>query len=178
MPTNMEDALKKAGIRTPTQFERVWRWLKDHQGKTSSEVAVGTKLDSPGLVSTILSQMENRKMIYSALEYRRHTKGAKRNHIKCWYTVVSLKEYVLLPKTKKITVPRTPATVLPSTPEVLKMEVEPKVPTNSLAWPNTDLNILSVEKERRINIESLSVKEAYDLYQQLLRYFGPKPPIV
>lgn len=59
-------AFKAAGIKTPTQIERIWTWLKDHQPQSAKAIEVALHLPQ---ASSMLSQMEKRGMVTSKLVY-------------------------------------------------------------------------------------------------------------
>ena len=164
MPTVMEQALKQAGIKTPTLFERAWNWVKDHPGHTSSEVGIGLRLDKKGLASTVLSQLAARGMVHGKLEHRRGIRGAKNSSLLCWSVEPSMESYELLPKVNK----KAPTAKMFSTVMCKGTNIGANIGAAPSPLPAPNLS------KPAVNIEMLTVKEAYDLYQQLLRYFGAK----
>jgi hypothetical protein len=109
--TNLEIALKAAGVPVPVLNKRVWGWLKDHPGKTSNEVAVALGI-TVSRASGALNYMENRKMVVANPRQSR-TSGRKLKE----YSALG-REYQLLPLVK-------PA---PPPPPVVRVEPPPRTP--------------------------------------------------
>lgn len=90
--TDLHIALAAAGVQLPTQTQRIWVWLKDHQPQTAKAISAALHLaQSP----TLLSSMEKRGMVTSKLEHSRLTGGTVK-----WYSTVG-RAYELLPVPKK-----------------------------------------------------------------------------
>lgn len=92
--TNMEIALKDAGVKLPPLSQRVWQWLKDNGAHSAVDLAVELKVPLPSVRAT-LTVMVRRKML--SLIKRTDHKGQRiHNH----YGALG-REYELLPEPAK-----------------------------------------------------------------------------
>lgn len=139
---NVTDALKTAGVKVPPLNKRVWLWLHDHPNKTYTEIGAAIN-EPPSNVSGTLSAMQKRGMVQGAREYMRGT-----NRLVTRYCTLG-KSFALKP--------------LP-TP---KLEAEPKVEVQVAA----ELPKMPPEAVAKSLLDTLSVKEAFALYQELRAMF-------
>lgn len=96
MVTSMKRALQVSGVPILTLNQRIWQWLKDHQGKTAAEVAAALG-ETAGNISSCLGKMFDRGMVTRVLEP--HKKGTRGVDFFRYSTHPKLKEYELLPIT-------------------------------------------------------------------------------
>lgn len=113
--TVVEQALKKAGVKTPPQGQRVWMYLHDHPhvlGRTSMEIskALGIKNNS---VSSVISDMCDRGMVTSH-SVPRKTGSTVKHYKAVGDTYERLPRLKRPPETAKWS-PATPATLTPVT---------------------------------------------------------------
>lgn len=138
-------AFKAAGIKTPTQFQRVWTWLKDHQPQTAKAVDAALSLPQ---ASSLLSQMEKRGMVSSSKEFDRRTGFNVKRFI------AAGREYELLPLPKAAEPAPKPKA------EVFNVQFAPMQPSKA-----------PVQLEK-FNLESMTIAEARQAYHQLRAMFG------
>lgn len=79
-------------VKMPTRMEVIWRWVKDHPNRTSSEVAKAVHVDTQQ-VYALIWQMLQRKMLA-------RQRGSRMGKGVWEYTAVG-KEYELLPMPPK-----------------------------------------------------------------------------
>ena len=79
-------------VKMPTRMEVIWRWVKDHPTRTSSEVAKAVHMDTQQ-VYALIWQMHQRKMLT-------RQRGSRMGTGVWEYTAVG-KEYELLPTPHK-----------------------------------------------------------------------------
>ena len=145
-------AMKQAGVALPPQNKRIWLWLKDHPSKTTKELS--SALNMPlGIVSTLVSDMYKRGMV-SVVRVPTTTRHGSVGR----YSTIG-REFELLPKVKVKAKPAL-APVPVSQPVVEKQEPVKVIPKDEPA--PTAAHIL----------ETMSVKQAYELYVSLHEMFG------
>lgn len=143
--TTIGKAIKDAGIAIPTN-KRIWQWLKD-QGKPRTSAEIGHALNlKASISSSILSQMQVRRMVAGDKQFSNHVGRSV-----TYYTAIG-KSFVVLPVPKDLAV--LPASKTPITDEII--DVEPK------------------QSKTDALLSTLSVVDAYDLYQRLHAMFNPK----
>lgn len=96
----MTNALKEAGMKTPTVMYRIWNWLKDHPEKTAEDVTKA--LGMTYSVQTQLLDMERRGMlkVYSDVSRKRGLGGVEYKIKR--YSVTNTSRYELLPRVKQV----------------------------------------------------------------------------
>jgi len=102
-------ALKAAGVATPTQSELIWRRVKEQPGMTAKGIGVSLTSIKKSSISTLLSAMEKRGMVYT-----KRTSGRSRTY----YTDMVAFELLPLPKAKAPAAP-VPVPVLSPPPKPL-----------------------------------------------------------
>jgi hypothetical protein len=95
--TNMEQAMKKAGVKLPL-MHRAWLMVKDHPGATSPRIAQLLKAKEANVSST-MSQLRRRKMVDFKMETvkGRMGIGTGTREIYTYSVPARMKEYELLP---------------------------------------------------------------------------------
>lgn len=144
-PPAVAVALKKAGLRTPSQMLQIWTWVKDHPRVLATDI--GSTLPIPmSSVSSVLAQLVARKMMQGKKEWSVHAKREL-----TYYTAIG-KTYELLPDVR-------PKPLKPSAPASLAVAepAQEPTPTRSTIEEMTD---------------RLTVGEARALYRVLDRMFG------
>ena len=142
-------ALKTAGVKLPSQMKRIWTYIKDHPNTTRD--TLGKALNLPaGNISSLLTQMLNRKMITRTEDSRRIMRSGISKFETVWVYNTDMGEYEILPVCKKKAEPArsAPGPVLHVTP--------PPVPA-----------LLTTR-----NIPDMKLSDARDLYLELKKYFG------
>lgn len=145
--TAIERALRTAGAPLPSQTQRIWMWLKDHQPQSAKQVAAAMHLPQ---ASSMLSQMEKRRMVTSTLDYDRSTC----RHTKKFHTVG--REYEYLP------LPIKPVVVKP-TAQVFAIQFPPSVAPEAVQC--------SQAGPTAFDLDSLTIAEARALYKRLAPMF-------
>ena len=145
-------ALKTAGVKLPSQMKRVWTYIKDHPNSTRDTLIKALKLPSGG-VSSLLSQMVNRKMVNRKKERRICTRAGVSKPLTVWVYHTDLVAYEVLPAFEKIT-GKKKVTLAPES----VIHLTPKEPAPALltTW----------------NIPDMKLSDARDLYLELKKYFG------
>lgn len=97
----MTNAMKEAGIKTPTVRYRIWNWLKDHPEKTCEDITKA--LGSTYPLDTQIGDMYKRGMLTVYKEPSRKTNVTGAHPMVGRYSVANPKAYELLPlpKTEK-----------------------------------------------------------------------------
>lgn len=149
-------ALKLAGVRTPTQPERIWRVIKDHPGITSSRVAEITGVPHNN-TSSLAKTMVDRGMLTMDTQQLR-VKGPRGSWIVRKVAVFTVDprmngEYEMRPAPLK---PKAAVTFVAPKAAVTPAK-EPAAP----ATPKT-------------NIDHLTLGEARSLYDALHQLFGAR----
>ena len=135
----MSKALKAAKISLPGN-QRIWRWVKDNPGHTATEIALALNMKKSD-VSSLLGDMSQRPGVMT----RKSDSVVGSNRTVFRYAVPArMKEFELLPKTKK----------------VVEAELAVPVPVEVAAPPKS-------------LIETLTVRQAFELYQELCKMFRP-----
>ena len=95
--TNMEQAMKKAGVKLPL-MHRAWLMVKDHPGATSPRIAQLLKAKEADVSST-MSQLRRRKMVDFKMETvkGRMGIGTGTREVYTYSVPARMKEYELLP---------------------------------------------------------------------------------
>lgn len=131
--------------------KRVWLWLKDHLGKTSSEICAGLNT-SASFIGPAISDLQRRGMVKWV-----HQRLTHRDNRLCrvYYVIGSSNKFELQPRIKPSLTDRSKAkktVVRRSASKQLELKLDaPPV---------------------KIDINSLSVAEARELYDQLKKIFG------
>lgn len=171
--TIIADKLKAAGVKIPSMQERVWRIVRDNPGGLTSARAtdiMGVAVTS-GSVSSLLSQMEARKMVQSKFEKRRTNgpHGAYERNVKVYYT--TLREYELLPMPRK------------ETAASRAMDAAQQVVEQVKAPPSPVTTVIPDEKPRFVPpplpsalkyVEHMTIAQARSVYAILHDMFGSK----
>lgn len=98
----MTNAMRTAGMKTPTVMYRIWNWLKDHPEKTAEDITKA--LGSTYPLNTQITDMYRRGMLTVYKDKSPHNNGLGFRNTVFRYSVVNVREYVLLPTPKKKTV--------------------------------------------------------------------------
>ena len=105
---DMKTAMVSAGFKAPTQMETVWRAVKEMQPVGYEAIARRTGIKSSG-VSSILSDMEKRGMVYSRGARGKGPAGKSKEYL------TDADTYVRLSPIGTVTKPVAPATAAPAT---------------------------------------------------------------
>lgn len=76
----MTHALRNAGVKTPSQMQRIWQWTHDNpgtHGRTSREISTALNLPLSN-VSSIITDMLRRKMCTYEVELDRDNRPTRR----------------------------------------------------------------------------------------------------
>jgi len=149
LTNSLTAALVNVGLaKKPTQYEILWRFVKNEPGLTSAKLAVKTGLPRP-TVNSGLSQMEKRAIVY--------TKGTKgfgyTGTAKAYYT--DLDAYKLLPM-PKVDAPK-------------KFAPPASFPPADAAKAGT---VQPAQAPTAFDLESLTIADARRLYNQLKGMFA------
>ncbi len=148
--TVMEQALKEAGVATRTIPERVWHYVKDHGGTACFDIAVDLKMPFDR-VATVAGLLVKRKMLEVRQESRRvHGSKGTMRYINVYSVPRSMTFYTVLPlpKAGKVAKPVAPLAVVQPCPTPAPVVEKPK-----------------------FDLDSLTLREAKSLYDQLKRLF-------
>ncbi len=162
--TLIAEKLAAAGVKIPSVQERVWRIVRDNMpdGILASRVAdILNPSQHNTSVSTLLSQMEARKMVYTKTEPRRVTgpRGSViTRNIKVYFT--DMKEYELLPAPVKQTAATRAMGVAKASINAVKKVPSTVTPPAASAAPPMK------------SFEELTIAEATALYVRLHKMFG------
>jgi hypothetical protein len=118
-------ALKAAGVATPTQSELIWRRVKEQPGMTAKGIGMSLTSIKKSSISTLLSAMEKRGMVYTKRDAGRARK---------YYT--DMTAYELLPLPKPL-----PKVTPPAKIEVEYCQSSPLVVTPPKAFNLDDLTV-------------------------------------
>lgn len=145
----MTHALQTAGIKTLSQIQLTWTWLKDHPNKTAREVETALKFSG---TSSTLAQLRKRGMVTCKPEQdARNPMPVNR------YTAVGT-EYELKPMPKKV------------------KPVKPSQFTNAAGLPIAASSAVPVAPvpaaPADFNLDTMTIADARKLYKQLHRMFG------
>lgn len=164
--TLIAEKLAAAGVKIPSVQERVWRIVRDNMpdGIVASRVAdILNPSQHNASVSTLLSQMEARKMVYTKKVPRRvvgpHGVAITRN-IKLYFT--DMKEYELLAKPVKQTAATRAMDVAKASINAVKQVPSTVTPPAAPAAPAPLVK----------SFEELTIAEATALYVRLHKMFG------
>jgi len=155
-------ALKIAGVRTPTQSERVWRTIKDNPGITSSRVAQTTGLNHNNVSSLACTMVSRGMLIQNAQQLR--VKGPRGSWIVrkvATYTVDPRMngEYEMLPA--------------PAKPKAAVISA-PKPAQYSDVVSDGGMDPRNAAHKPKTNIDHLTLGEARSLYDMLHQLFGAR----
>ena len=140
-------AMQAAQVPMPSQMQRIWMWLNDHQPQSGKQIELALKLPH---AYSLLCQMEQRHMVSSTVEYDR---SSNRN-IKKFCTVG--KTYEILPMPHKPVVAKPTAQVF----DVRFQPIEAPEPVQfSQAGPTA------------FDLDTLTIAEARALYKRLASMF-------
>ena len=138
--------MQTAGVHTPTQTQRIWMWLNDHQPQSAKQISMALKMPQ---ASSLLSQMEQRRMVVTTP----HLNRSSGITIKL-YSVVG-REYAYL------TLPPKPVVAKP-TAQVFAIQFQPTEPVQcSQAAPTP----------AAFDLDSMTIAEARALYTRLASMF-------
>lgn len=170
--TALKTALEKSPIM-PTQIQRIWTYVKDHPGRTSRRIAAEIKIPINS-ISSLLSQMVNRDMVYSSQEMRLG------KSVKVYHVVGRMTQFELLPRKKKGKVKVKAAAavqaVKPVQPLPIVHFVPAELPKAVAKEPDQVLCSKCQGKSwTKASVDSMTVAEARDLYETLDKLFGRKP---
>lgn len=178
MSTVMEQALKQAGVATPSQMERVWRVIKDHPGITSKRIAGLINLNT-SMVASYCSVLLARNMI-SVKYIPTHTKvgrGVGTRNISTFSTNLRSYELLPMPKAKEAVAEQVrPGKGLNSSVTIVHPDREQII--QQLMQPlKKEVAIAQVSEApeattAKIDVNKLTVMEARQLYEQLKAIFG------
>lgn len=91
----MTNAMREAGMKTPTVMYRIWNWLKDHPEKTAEDITKALGSNYP--LNTQLSDMYKRGMVTIFKDKSHKITGAGIHPMVFRYSVANPKAYELLP---------------------------------------------------------------------------------
>ena len=170
--TIMAEKLKEAGVKVPSVQERVWRIVRDNPGGiTAARVTdiLGASVSGGSGVSSLLSQMEARKMVRSRKEMRRVT-GPRGSVVERGVNVyvTDMREYEILPLRRK----ETAATrAMDATKAVVAQVKAAPTPTTVIA---SQLRKTPTVNEAEEFVERLTIAEARAVFGVLNKMFGEK----
>ena len=192
--TIIAEKLKAAGVKIPSMQERVWRLLRDNPGGLTSARAtdiMGVAVTS-GSVSSLLSQMEARKMVQSKFEKRRTNgpHGAYERNVKVYYT--TMREYELLPMPRKQTAATRAMDATKAVVDQVKAGPQPLIGSDCYLDPSdgkvkryapSPTTVIPEEKPRFVPpplpsalkyVEHMTIAQARSVYAILHAMFGDK----
>ena len=158
--TDLHIALKAAGVKLPSQLERIWVWLKDHQPQSARQIEITLKIPQ---ASSILSQMETRRMVSSVKELDRSSGFTTKR-----FSVVG-RTYELLPKPKK-----TPfKAAAPAAPviNILDLKPGPIMQAPQIVSIDTRAPWQIFTPAAPLDLDALTIAEARALYIRLASMF-------
>lgn len=140
-----------AGFPSMSLKKRVWLWLRDHPGKTSTEIANGMSLQQSS-ISVVMKDMTDREMVARKLVHRRNVSSIRPQ---VFEYETCIREFEVLPKKTKVagkkTRGRRPLVDLFNKAAGIITE---DVPTS------------------KIDIDKMPIGEARALYEKLHKLFG------
>lgn len=143
--TQMEQALKQAGVAVPSQSQRLWTWIKDHPKTSVARAQSALGLTKSG-ASSLASQMEKRGMLTTVSD--RETRSGR--VVKYYTAVGTVYQVKPWPKKRKKGVAPTPHVAA----------------TQPAAAP-----VLQAPSKVDTIVDSLTVREARELYLKLKEMF-------
>lgn len=99
----MTQALKTAGVKTPSQYQRIWQWLKDNGPNSVKTLASELNIPRPSATAA-MQDLKQRGMVIAKPQV-----DVRGKRVAAWYEAVG-REYELLPLPKKAAVPAAAAT--------------------------------------------------------------------
>lgn len=94
----MTQALKTAGVKTPSQYQRIWQWLKDNGPNSVKTLASELNIPRPSATAA-MQDLKQRGMVIA-----RPQVTVRGTRMAAWYEAVG-REYELLPLPKKAPAP-------------------------------------------------------------------------
>jgi hypothetical protein len=149
--TQLEEAMRSAGVELPTSKERVWNAIKESMptGISTPQLVKRLKALPPQTVYTAVYQLNARSMVYRTLGV---TKGFKKGE-SVYFT--DMDKFQLLPMPGVIAKRPVQKAMSLSIPE---LERTPKTPP--------------VQISKFIDIDHLTIAEAKDLWRRLSKLFA------
>ena len=144
MQSQMEVALKKAGVHILPIRQRIWQFVKDNPGCTSNTII--SKVS--GATQRHISNLKSCELISATYDRRRDKQGYMRNI--SLFTASSVYDGSCRPKQHK-----TKAEVAKVEAEVAKVEAKVEAPISY-----------------KLDLDSLTIAEARQLYAVLKKMFG------
>jgi hypothetical protein len=139
----MTEAFIRAGAKAPTIAERLWRIIKDEPGLTATQMQKRLPAIKVGSISSQLSLMETRSMVYV-----KGTKGqGPKGTAKAYYT--DMERYERLPAPKPTT--HMPAPAPAATPDISQPLA--CVPQSAPAGDVFDLDSLTIREARALYLK-------------------------
>ena len=176
--TNMEHALRQAGVKLPL-MHRAWLMVKDHPGTTSPRIAQLLKAKEADVSST-MSQLRRRKMVDFKMETvkGRMGIGMGTREVYTYSVPARMKEYELLPRSHKprskprkvadeAVVEEKPVPVTYYTPVPVAAPAPP--PVVEAALPSPVVSRVPTRSE----IDAWPLADARRVYDYLCDYFTP-----
>ena len=136
-------------VKMPTRMEVIWRWVKDHPNRTSSEVAKVVHMDTQQ-VYALIWQMHQRKMLA-------RQRGSRMGTGVWEYTAVG-KEYELLPSPFKTPKRKSQAPTPPAAAEILHFAPDEAAALDKMldippAPPKFDIEVYTLGELRAIHAQ-------------------------
>jgi len=160
----MTSALAAAGVKLPSQMERVWRMLKDNPNRTAKAVAAQTGIPLTS-VSSICSKMELRGMMRHTerQEVSRGKNGLSYGRTVYYFTPIG-DEFELLPMPPK---PKKD----PVTPSAARLfsQMRAEVDAMPVAAP---IPAPVPRPAPKYDVESMTISEARTMWNHLNQFFG------
>lgn len=140
-------------MTSETLFEKVWNYVKANPGRTAGECAAGLGIETH-TTSACLSAMERRKMVYSAMNDKEFQMFKGRIGVrKVKHYTVNTATFVML-RAPRRTAPKKSHPARAHRERIPKAALKPATPAATL------------------NVDSLSLGEARELYLKLKQVFG------
>lgn len=160
----MTAALVSAGFPVMPLNERVWRWLRDHPGKTCREISTATGALA-GDVSVALLDLHRRKMVARNKTKRLAINGTR---MAIFEYTTCIREYELLPLPVKKTENHTPTAASATAFEMTPSAIQSRIATT------TTIAVDHARNQPTINVKQLPLGEALRLYGELKAVFGDR----
>lgn len=168
LKTALATALQKSavpGLRQKGQMEQIWLWIKDHPGSTVKRLKVDLRHLPPDNISSLLAQMEDRKMVTAEHVPVHPLPKFGKSLVKAYSVPVTLKTYELLPETPKVKPKK-------SAPKAVSRKAEK--PLQPVAVPEPTVVSTPQQKtfQSQLDVKQLPVHEAMRIYRELRDIFG------
>ena len=156
----MTQALRQAGIKTPTILQQLWSIIKEQPGSTYREIKGRASHLNPSSIASQLNELEKRSMAYSRPADIRYPNR------KAYFT--DMERYELLPNPNSIKEKKIRAALLDSVlqAEAAKVDAEASTISHMLAKAAVP------SQDWAAYVDTLTVSEARALYQHLHKMFG------